>query len=367
MELPKWSLVERFTQGLAAAGTRVRASGSPLAGDVLDCEHWTAVANGGHNLTTVLTHWNGYYWLIHSLAPWHIASSRSRLVLWRSPDAVTWERVTQFQFSPRDIRDPKVCPIGDRLFVYAFSNDGVVAVPNQTYVTSSKDGVTWDAWREVEPKGWLLWRPKTPDGKTWWVPAYWSSHGESVLLKSSDGIHWEKVSDIFKGEFNDETDLEFLPDGTALVTVRLEGNGSLFGHVEGGTMIGVSEPPYTNWVFTKSELTRLDGPCLFRWGDRMFAAGRRHLDPKSGGREKRGSILGRKRTALYEVFHDRLHWWGDFPSSGDTGYPGVVVRGDEAVVSYYTNRIDEDRSWGIGMFLPSEIRMAKMRLDTFPL
>ncbi len=352
--------MERVTARLASATTRWASPPLPDRERVVECHHWTAIENGHHNLTTDLTFWNGHFWLVHSLAPWHIASARSRLVLWRSSDAVTWEPMATFQFTPRDIRDPKVCAIGDRLFLYAFSNDGFVAAPNQTYVTSSADGVTWDAWKEISPKGWLLWRPKTLDQKTWYVPAYWSAHGESVLLKSTDGVKWDLVSKIFKGEFNDETDLEFLPDGRALVTVRLEGNGSLFGHVDGGTMIGVSEAPYTTWEFRKSEVTRLDGPCLFRWGDRVFAAGRRHIDPLSNGRPKVGSIWGRKRTALYEVFPDRLEWAGDFPSTGDTGYPGVVVRGDDAYISYYTNHIDEDRSWGIGMFLPSEIRMAQV-------
>ena len=63
------------------------------------------------------------------------------------------------------------------------------------------------------------------------------------------------------------------------------------------------------------------------------------------------------------MFPDKLKWVGDLPSTGDTGYPGVVVRGEDAFVSYYTNHIDEDRSWGIGMFLPSEIRMAKINFS----
>src|SRR5258707_479073 len=91
MNSPRWSLMERLTLGLASASSRWASPPLPAREREVECHHWTAIENGSHNLTTDLTYWNGHFWLVHSLAPWHIASSRSRLVLWRSVDAVHWE------------------------------------------------------------------------------------------------------------------------------------------------------------------------------------------------------------------------------------------------------------------------------------
>ncbi|MBN2393093.1 MAG: hypothetical protein JXR84_20355 [Anaerolineae bacterium] len=70
--------------------------------------------------------------------------------------------------------------------------------------------------------GWLFWRPKTQDGITFYNTAYWYEHGTSILIRSTDGIHWEKIATIYQGGRNDETEIEFLSDGRMLATARLE-------------------------------------------------------------------------------------------------------------------------------------------------
>jgi len=50
----------------------------------------------------------------------------------------------------------------------------------------------------------------------------------------------------------------------------------------------------------------------------------------------------------------------DLPSAGDTSYAGVVRRDGHLYVDYYTSRIDRDFPWLLGMFLPSEVRMARI-------
>ena len=77
-----------------------------------------------------------------------------------------------------------------------------------------------------------------------------------------------------------------------------------------------------------------------------------------------GSIFSRKRTGLYLVEEDRLVYLSHLPSSGDTSYSGVVQLGDELYVSYYTNDIEQDYPWILGMVSPSSIRMAKIDLKS---
>ena len=113
----------------------------------------------------------------------------------------------------------------------------------------------------------------------------------------------------------------------------------------------------------QSRLTRLDGPYLFTYHDRIYAVGRYQPDlGHSGLLTAQGSVLARKRTSLFEVRTDGLAYLTDLPSAGDTSYTGVVIAGDTAYISYYTSPIDRDYSWILGMLTPSAVRMAKVDL-----
>jgi hypothetical protein len=215
----------------------------------------------------------------------------------------------------------------------------------------------------VGEPGWLLWEPKTHDGVTWYATGYWHEHGRSALFKSVDGLEWERVSDIYEGERNDETANEFLPDGRMLVTARLEGDDRAWhqGSKNAATLLAVAEPPYTEWTTTRSLTTRLDGPALFSYNGRVYAVGR--YDPE--GRETwygMSSLLGRKRTAIYEVTPDALIHLSDLPSAGDTSYAGAVIRDDDLYISYYTSNPERDYSWLLGLVMPSDVLMARIPL-----
>jgi hypothetical protein len=351
--------VTRFTQ--KHLSHRFAANSCEPMG-ALGIEHWPAIEDDLHNMTTDMVHWNGWFYLAYVSSPWHIGSHLSRVCIQRSRDARHWEFVRDFHMRGEDIRDPKLVGIGDALFLYVLKNVGVVAEPCQTAFCSTQDGIHWSDIQNIEPFGWLFWRPKTANGRDWYVAAYWHKHGKSILLHSQDGITWKQVSEIYNGDFNDETDIEFLSDGRLVVTARLEMNGSIFGHRQACTWVGISEPPYKTWTGIKCEQTRLDGPNLFSWNQKVYALGRRHLD-RQKWMEYRGSLFGRKRTSLYEVTLKGLEFVSDLPSSGDTGYPGVVIQQSTLFVSYYTNQPERDYPAFVGLFLPSQIRIAKLDLN----
>jgi len=328
----------------------------------LEIETWDAVADGRHNSNTDLIRWRDHFFLVHAASPYHMGSTQCRLVLRRSDDARRWETVREFSVPGEDIRDPKFAAIGGRLFLYALPNKGVRALPYGTVYAVSTDGTTWSEFERIAQPGWLFWRPKTRDGLRWYVPAYWHEHGKSALFASTDGIEWEIVSTIHEGDANDETDIEFLPDGRLLVTARLEVVAdSPFGHPDAGTLIAVAAPPYREWPAVRSQVTRLDGPALFSWNDRLFAVAR--AQPGRRGRLTHlGSMMSRKRTALFLVEPQRLVHLSDLPSAGDTSYAGVVLHDGCLYVSYYTSDIRRDYPWVIGMLARSDIRIAQMPL-----
>ncbi len=327
----------------------------------LGLETWVAVNDGTHNSNTDLIFWKDAFYLVHATSPWHFASDKSRLRVLRSADGRAWEPLAELDVFGQDVRDPKFAAIGDRLFLYVLKNTALTAEPYGTAVASSDDGREWSPLQDVEPQGWLFWRPKTRDGHTWYVPAYWHEHGRAVLLKSTDGIRWEEVSTIYSGDRTDETAVEFMPDGSLLATARLEVSDSIFGHRDAGTLVALASPPYVEWRYARSNVTRLDGPSLFSYRGQVFAVGRAHVGPR-GPLTRIGCVFGRKRTALYLVTPDGLVHLSDLPSAGDTSYAGTVIRGDDLYVSYYTSRTDRDWPWILGMLLPSEIRMARVPL-----
>jgi hypothetical protein len=332
----------------------------------LEAEVWPVVSDGLHNSNTHLTYWRDHFYLVHARSRFHMGNDESRLVVLRSADARQWEELAVLDMPDADIRDPKLAVIDDRLFLYALPNNGFEPEPYGTVVSTSDDGVNWSPFVQVGEPGWLLWEPKTPDGgQTWYATAYWHEHGRSALFRSSDGLDWERVSDIHEGDRNDETANEFLPDGRMLVTARLEGDDRAWhqGSKNAATLLAVAEPPFTEWTTTRSLTTRLDGPALFTHNGRVYAVGR--YDPE--GRDKwygMSSLLGRKRTALYEVTPDELIYLSELPSAGDTSYAGAAIKDDDLYISYYTSDVTRDYSWLLAVVMPSEVRMARVSLES---
>jgi hypothetical protein len=330
----------------------------------LTLQSWDVVNDGAHNSNTDMIYWNDAFYLVHASSPFHFASKESRLVILHSEDARAWEEIARFDAAGEDIRDPKLAAIHGRLFLYALKNRAFTAEPYQTVYAVSADGIAWSGFREIEPQGWLFWRPKTADGVTWYAPAYWYEHGRAALLQSADGEQWTSHALIYEGDRNDETAIEFLPDGRMIATGRLEMSDSWLGHPEGGTLIALAEPPFEQWVpIAKSPVTRLDGPSLFSYNGQVYAVGR-YQPHVSGPFGWQGSIFSRKRTSLFLVREDGLVYLTDLPSAGDTSYSGVVILGDELYVSYYTSDVGKDYPWILGMVRPSSVRVAKIDLPS---
>lgn len=322
---------------------------------------WTVINDGRHNAFTDLIYWHDAFWLIYVAAPSHFGSARSRLVLLRSTDAVHWTEMARFSGNGQDIRDPKLAVIKGQLWVYALLNRRFDPQPDRTVCAHSADGRTWTAFEDVTSSGWLLGKPQSPDGVTWYAPAHHLTQGIAQILISADGLQWTTHATIYDHDGVDETALVFTSDQTLVTVSRLESNPTVFGSPTGGTLVSRARPPYQKWdTQFKSTLTRLDSPALFVH-NRVYAVGR--FQPQVGGRfHQHGSILSRKRTAVFAVDDQALIHLLDLPSNGDTAYAGVVIRDGAAFVSYYTNALQHDVPWLLGMVRPTQIQLARLPL-----
>jgi hypothetical protein len=315
----------------------------------LQIESRVVVDDGWHNSNTDMIYWRDAFYLIHAASPYHFASEKCRLIVRRSKDAKEWEAIADLGVEQEDIRDPKFAIIQDQLYLYALVNRSKDPEPYTTVYATSFDGKNWSPFERIKPEGWLFWRPKSRDGNTWYVPAYWWEHGKSILLRSEDGVNWAIISTIY---------------GRMIATARLEYSSSIFGDRRGATLISISTPDYGEWhTQVKSQVTRLDGPCLFAWNQRVYAVGR-YQPEVNGPFLWQGSVFARKRTSLFEVRSEGLVYISDFPSAGDTSYVGVVIRENIGYACYYTSPVQLDYYWIIGMLEPSAIYLTRFDMNS---
>src|SRR5262249_14286418 len=151
-----------------------------------------------------------------------------------------------------------------------------------------------------------------------------------------------------------EVELVFLPSGTLMALVRMDGTSQellgSFGRLR--TKVCTAKPPYTQFDCAQ-ELSpyRLDGPLAFFLNHRLFAGARQQIGED-----------GRKRTAMWELVADDdgrisdIKEWGELPSAGDTSYAGAaVVDANRVLLSWYSGDLVLDQSWVIGILDASDI------------
>ncbi len=357
----------------------------------LQLETYTAVPASGlspgnglekhHKSNTKLYYWENSFYLVYQNSKWHLEDKNGELVIARSSDGSegSWERIASVKGpGENDVRDPLITEIKGTLFLYFLPNYRFDPGPNETYYCTSNNGVEWTIPEETlvnvsYQSGWKLeegWvfgrqRPLTLDNKTWYTMASGRKGNTkmTLLIETQDGINWKETSVVYDTYGSGEPCMEFLPSGEIISTLRVGAMSSWIGYEFGtphaGTIIATSYNNLQNWSYAADFQTRMDGATIFALENRsrIFVAGRNHLGP----RIDLGNHIARKRTSLYELKSDQLIHLFDLPSNGDTAYTGVVIRGDDIYVSYYTNPINKDLPWIIGLcFLSeSEIRMAK--------
>ncbi len=325
-----------------------------------------------------------------------IGSDNAYINVYGSADeGVTWTKQAEVSAAllpgGRDIRDPKLVQMGDKLYLYAISR-----LPGGHYrdllgdawtLRSESDdgGFTWtdpvQTYADVDDSGtetfWGFWRYATrhwTDGssalQTLYALGYDDGDKMVGMFASDDGITWQKSS-IVVDSYDDvpsEAELHFYGQNqeTAVAIVRMDNQGIL---QDGQSAICTSQAPFATWECGRRIEQRLDGPDWFS-GDvagahREFVVARKHLPCTD------------KRTAIYELRGDLSDPTADvqvceveeLPSAGDTAYTGLVgLGGDKYLTSWYSSTIPTtgDVPWLQGTFEPSDIWTANLDFSTVP-
>ncbi len=253
-----------------------------------------------------------------------------------STDGADWQSQVLLAVPDYDLRDPKLSVTPDnRLMVLMGAADyqGKEVMDRKGMVSFSTDGLSFtepaavaiDA-RIANDKGWL-WRVNWHQGTGYGV--LYQNHGESSnanLLKTSDGLQYQLVTDLgIEGKPNEAT-IKVLPDNQMVMIIRREG-----GNTHG--MLGRSQPPYREWQWQDMGM-RLGGPDFVLLPHGQLLLGSR-VYGESGART--GLYLGQLQGQGHGPSSVQFKQIAVFPSAGDTSYPGMVLRGDTVYISYYSS------------------------------
>jgi hypothetical protein len=299
----------------------------------------TVYEDGRHNAFTDIKHFRDRYFIAFRSATGH-GSYDGQIRVMVSDDLETWEQAALLT-TVLDDRDPKLTVRDGQLYVIAQSRIPPLESEDlparvQSHIWSSPDGATWSCATVGEPIDHVFWRPKEHDGWHWMAPYFCDRRDRDIwfvpLMRSRDMCRWETVSTIFDTHSPNETELEFLADGTLVAFVRNE-------DAEFGTPFAVAQPPYTDWEIHEQPLD-VRGPMMTQVEGELFVVGR-YMEPTD-----EGSL---RDTRLYRVGDDfQLEKlcvlpepeWAP-PRGGDNSYAGAHYLGDgQLLLSWYSGTTD---------------------------
>lgn len=322
-------------------------------------------------------------------APSHFASRQATLYVVSSVDGVTWDFEATFH-RDTDLREPRLLSLDGTLFLYfAVLGTNPLNFEPQGMMVSRRLGP--GEWTEAEwffEEGFIPWRVKKIGGVPYML-AYVGGEGiysldpepiEVYWLTTDDGVNWSAVvpgQPVVLSGGGSETDFVFLDDGSLVAVSRNEmGDESGFG----SSICRAEADALGDW-FCVNDPRKYDSPLMFRHHDEVYLIGRRNLNdsgyydlgyddlplPVRHLLYELDYWITPKRTSLWRVDTEDLsvEFVLDFPSRGDTCFPGLIDEGGGVfqVYNYTSPLTGPDTVWLLGQLGPTHIVRTEL---TFP-
>jgi len=331
----------------------------------------------GSNNNLDLVRFQDRLFLAFRTAPTHFASSQTRLYIVSTVDQKNWDYETEV-FMGYDMREPRFLVLGDKLMFYYFEagKNPFSFTPQHIYALERQGPAAWTEPTPVfEPKC-VLWRAKVRND-TAYATVYcgeneYSGGNASIkiyFLTTTDGYHFKPVNPAkpVVATGGSETAFEFDAQGNLYTVIRNEaGDGKTW-----GSKICKAEPANLSEWNCATTPFKYDSPLMFRHGDEIYLIARRNLDGEydKGNRWLPNSMESlyylarywwtKKRTALYQLDQGNLSLAPilDFPSKGDTAFPGLVPLDEHRYLLYNYSSPPEgkDRVWMSGQLTGTQI------------
>jgi hypothetical protein len=296
-----------------------------------------------HNAFTDLLYANDAWWCTFREAEQHGHVPATIRIL-RSPDGIDWTSVSEIVEAGVDLRDPKLSLMPDgRLLLLTCANllitegeDEGQYLTRSPRVCFSADGQSWSTPVKCLAEDHWLWRV-TWHGDTGYSVSklgIGNNPRRGFLYRTTNALNWDFVTEFILPDniwTASETTVRILPDKTMVALIRPD-------------WIGVSQPPYHKWDFTRIEQS-LGGPnfIVLPNGD-MWACAR-----GAGADGTAATVLARMTQDTYEAALV-------LPSGGDCSYAGMVWRDNMLWISYYSSHEAEEAGG-------SSIYLAQVRLS----
>ncbi len=284
-----------------------------------------------HNAFTDLIYFQGRWLCTFRESDDHVFGEDGIIYIIASDDGKEWQSIACICERGVDLRDPKLSVTPDgrlMLLVGGTVYDGKTYVLRQSRVAFSVEGEHWTPFTFIlEPHEWL-WRVTWHQGKAYGV-SYRNHDIKSLkevwvvtLFESDDGVNYRAITSWDISGYPNEATVHFLATGQMVVLLRRDGPD------DNVAWIGCSSPPYRDWKWQPTHYY-FGGPNFLILEDQtMWAAGRVLIKTPYGRQTK---------TVLAAMDLGQLRPLVTLPSGGDTGYPGMVYRGGEFWISYYSS------------------------------
>ncbi|MFC5409296.1 hypothetical protein ACFPMF_08270 [Larkinella bovis] len=286
-----------------------------------------------HSAFTDLVLFNNEFYCTFREGLTHVDTTNSgKIRVLKSKDGKDWTSVALLAIPKIDLRDPKLTITPDKRLMVTLAGavfgptDGKVKVqwikPMVSF--SDKKGANFSAPQQstldpaISPSKDWIWRTTWHNGIGYAIDYQVVTDDQWViyLLKTKDGIRYDKVSDFDVDGKPNEATVRFDKTGRMYVLIRRESEDQM------GVM-AESNAPYTNWAYHKMAI-RLGGPnFLFLNDQRLVIGSRNYASPN-----KMALYLTDRRGNITKTI--------PFPSSGDASYPGMVIYQNKLWVSYYS-------------------------------
>ena len=290
---------------------------------------------GSHNAFTGLVYHQDKFYCTFREGTGHVPGEtgedgKIRVIV--SADGAAWESAGYLTVEEFDLRDPKLSVMPDgrimllmgaadyrgktvkrRLSMVSFAVPGTpfsqpVPVNMDSRISSDSDWL----WR-------VNWHEQTGYGVMYQNDGDMS---KAFLVQTGNGIDYQLVKALeLEGKPNEAT-VKFMPDNQMIMIIRREGDNR-------HGLLGKSIPPYRQWEWQDLGM-RLGGPDFIILPDHRLLLGSRIYGEEG---HRTGLLVNREDGTFEQV--------AEFPSGGDTSYPGMVLLEDTVYVSYYSSHQDK--------------------------
>ena len=296
-----------------------------------------------HNAFTDLIRFNNAFYCSFREASGHSVNKGQedgKVRVIKSTDGREWKSVALLEKEGIDLRDPKlsITPEGRLMIIMGGSvlKDGEMLERIPQVAFSNESGSSFTAPKkviiapEVQNDWDWIWRVTWNNGVgyaiNWQLQNWESGHptGTIFLMKTEDGVHYEKVSYLEVCGYPNESTIRFDEDDKMYVVIRRERGD----HGDRTGVLATATAPYKEWDFHKlSELGRLGGPNFMFLDESTIILGSRAYNEVTGS-STRVVVMDLKGN-IKKTFR--------LPSGGDNSYPGLVIYDGALWISYYSS------------------------------